>query len=631
MAMKLLLVSALVSVSCDMKISSSPMKLFVTGDKEIRDTVREHVVYMEPSHFYYAGLKKQRDKGGYDNFLRSNIDNEQDKRNFEEEPGKDHLPFRSYESRADDLHESVKYKIAASPGAPALVATTGIPYLLPIRWNNPHSSEMEVNIWIMRKNNPVVVPIRKPACFGEGYQDAIMEFTIPDDFKSLKSKIVGFDGCQKVGDCVLQVYAHSVESRTYAIGIPLLVKNQKGGYDVTRATATRDILEPAGTDRGVSYSSLRPLCLHSNSPDVDITKCVPHSPRLVSDVFNHAYQDKDYSPYSGQQPEFISQNLQAAAFLKMSTSRRGELGYQLWKSTAPVASKRAIRLRRKADNLIKTYESITIQIIQAIGDKMKSNSTMKATDPNNPQNLDLIHTEHCFRCAAVGAVRNKRKNTNTYIPSFEIPATLLQEAAPFVAPAYGHLITVRDDGVGVLQIYNAVVQDMNEELLEASTKYPNGLRYQGAMLKTEKMATKSDRSQFKKRTPDDSKDNGVSAAGFVEEERYKNSIQVIANMAKKAMTGKPINVILCSGSSVTGLERISTTLVGTETDMDGLYMDCASDATNSGKKCPGGSRMKPGQLFPAEGQFVDLASSALGMTISWLSAFSLFVGVVFQL
>ncbi len=34
----------------------------------------------------------------------------------------------------------------------------------------------------------------------------------------------------------------------------------------------------------------------------------------------------DYSPYSGQQPEWISRNLQAAAVLSMVTGNRGELG-----------------------------------------------------------------------------------------------------------------------------------------------------------------------------------------------------------------------------------------------------------------------------------------------------------------
>jgi hypothetical protein len=105
-------------------------------------------LYMEPSTFGYQGLENQK-KNNYDNFLRSNIDNEQDNRNFVTEPGKDMLPFRTLE--------------AASAGDVTEV-TCGQEDQIPLRWNNPHSSEMEVNIWI--KNNTVVVPVKKPVCSG---------------------------------------------------------------------------------------------------------------------------------------------------------------------------------------------------------------------------------------------------------------------------------------------------------------------------------------------------------------------------------------------------------------------------------------------------------------------------------
>jgi hypothetical protein len=105
-------------------------------------------IYMEPSTFGYKGLENQK-ANNYDNFLRSNIDNEQDNRNFVTEAGKDHLPFRTLE--------------AASAGDLTEVAC-GQEDQVPLRWNNPHSSEMEVNIWV--KGNTVVVPIKKPVCSG---------------------------------------------------------------------------------------------------------------------------------------------------------------------------------------------------------------------------------------------------------------------------------------------------------------------------------------------------------------------------------------------------------------------------------------------------------------------------------
>merc|ERR1719181_241964 len=116
--------------------------------------------------------------------------------------------------------------------------------IVPLRWNNPHASEMEVNIWIFNHKgdkkladgspHPIVVPIRKPVCSGEGHQDNVIAFTIPKDFNQLTSKIPGFEGCTKAqceGNwrdaktcCVLQIYSHSVESRQYAIGFPIVIE-----------------------------------------------------------------------------------------------------------------------------------------------------------------------------------------------------------------------------------------------------------------------------------------------------------------------------------------------------------------------------------------------------------------------
>merc|ERR1719446_582363 len=81
-------------------------------------------LYMEPSDFGYEKLKNQRARN-YDNFLRSNIDNEQDNRNFQEEDGRDHLPFRSYEGARTDEHESIKYKISAEFPGTNITATPG--------------------------------------------------------------------------------------------------------------------------------------------------------------------------------------------------------------------------------------------------------------------------------------------------------------------------------------------------------------------------------------------------------------------------------------------------------------------------------------------------------------------------
>merc|ERR1719199_1108682 len=307
-------------------------------------------LYMEPSDFNYQKLKNQRDRN-YDNFLRSNIDNEQDNRNFDTEDGRDHLPFRSFESASTDKHESVKYKIPAKFPGTNITASPGEPVLVPLRWNNPHSSELEVNIWIVQ--NKYVIPIRRPACSGEGYQDNAFTFTVPQDFNSLGKKVPGFNGCKAVGDCVLQIYAHSVESRTYAMGTPLIVE----GHDGSKADASDESqIQPAGADPALDLSKLRTLCRPSDDPDVDIKTSVPHHARLVSDQYNHAYQNSDYSPYSGQQPGEISQNLQASVLLKMIPGNRGELGKHALKRDNPAGFRLQNIMLRKANKLIKKYE-----------------------------------------------------------------------------------------------------------------------------------------------------------------------------------------------------------------------------------------------------------------------------------
>merc|ERR1719277_1005363 len=126
--------------------------------------------------------------------------------------------------------------------------------MIPLRWNNPHSSEIEVNIWIFPSGNqPVVVPTKKPTCSGEGYQDNMIKFTIPLDFVSLGSKVPGFTGCNADSEpmCTLQVYAHSVESRTYAYSFPIVVN---GPYSGT-TTSTAQIQQPAA-DPGMDLSNL---------------------------------------------------------------------------------------------------------------------------------------------------------------------------------------------------------------------------------------------------------------------------------------------------------------------------------------------------------------------------------------
>jgi len=356
----------------DLRMASQPKTEWTTQQRN-RDVPFESktALYMEPSAFNYKGLEEQRDGGGYDNFLRSNIDNEQDRRNFNTEDGKDHLPFRSYETAATDVESgtTVKHKMQVSfPAGDHIKVEVGKPFVVPLRWNNPHSSELEVNIWIMNKGNPpYVIPIRKPACSGEGYQDNVFTFKVPSNFNTVAS-------CRKVGECVLQIYSHSVESRMYASGTPIIVEGGTGAWNTTG-------IKEAVQDTAFNLTMLRRLCLPSSSPEVDHTTAVIYKARLSSDVYNHAYQNSDFSPYAGQQANLISQNMQASCILKMTVGNFGELGKTYMAKEANEAREYAKKLDEKARNLIQVYETATNAVINAIQKEVSNNDTLPFVTP----------------------------------------------------------------------------------------------------------------------------------------------------------------------------------------------------------------------------------------------------------
>mmetsp|Transcript_114993 Transcript_114993/g.199427 ORF Transcript_114993/g.199427 Transcript_114993/m.199427 type:complete len:726 (-) Transcript_114993:87-2264(-) len=439
-----------------------------------------HCKYMMPGNFSYRGLKLQSFLA-HDQYCRSNIDNEQDNRDFKFETGMDHLPFRtdngevnpiySYQRRENGklITKTVDTRATVQPGQSMLV---------PLRWNNPHSSELEVNIWILQGKQPVVVPVRKPTCSGEGYQDNIVRFTVPRDFADLGAKIPGFTGCNENSKpmCVLQIYSHSVESRTYAIGFPIIIP----GHNGRKRTSSTQSIQSVSIDPGMDLSNLRDLCLPNTDSSADIPTARPRWARLVSDVYNHAYQNSDYSPYSGQQHESISKNLQASAINKMVVANRGELG----RSILPEDTyKRLKALRTLEDKVYKNYESLANKIIKKIGSEMASTGTIQAD--GTKQKL-----ETCFRCAEVGSIRTKRLETNTYIPSFQLPTSLQAKAKDLVLQKYAGLIT----SSGQVQIYQAALADLLPFFFVSA---PYGIMYQEAMQKTT-LTTMADTTAFQK-------------------------------------------------------------------------------------------------------------------------------------
>uniref|UniRef100_A0A6C0E2Y1 Uncharacterized protein n=1 Tax=viral metagenome TaxID=1070528 RepID=A0A6C0E2Y1_9ZZZZ len=478
----------------DLRMASSPKKNFVVenGDNAIPFVKKSIAIYMEPSTFNYQGLKNQHENN-YDNFLRSNIDNEQDNRNFEEEIGRDMLPFRTYEGETF--------------GNP-IITNIGKQTLIPLRWNNPHSSECEINIWIKSiLGDNIVVPIKKPSCCGEGYQDNMISFTVPTDFTNLVTKIPGFTGCNIVGDCTLQIYAHSVEPRTYAIGSPILIPDSRVEIGTFIPTLNNSAILPSTIDPQLNIDYLNhEVCLSTISNSSNILSAVPRFARLVSDQFNHAYQNSNYSPYSGQQHESISKNLQAATILRMTAANGGELG----KSIINRDNKKFIeRLINNVNNVVEKYENTANRIFNKI------KNDYKTEDKLGEQQL-----ANCFRCSDTGSVNTNRIEQRTYIPSFEIPnQNLANQLRNDLNNDVINLIPYNSNSV---QIYMGALKELSNQFQEAKLR---GIIYQPAMIK-KTITTMQDATNFLKVDVYGKKDKGVYASNIALRLKNENIIQI---------------------------------------------------------------------------------------------------------
>lgn len=495
------------SVTADLRMASSPKKNFVVEDADnaIPFSKNSIAFYMEPSDFNYQGLKNQR-QNNYDNFLRSNIDNEQDNRNFVNEIGRDMLPFRTLE--ANSINNNL--------------ITTNINQqtLIPLRWNNPHSSECEINIWIKSNNNDIVVPIKKPSCCGEGYQDNMISFTIPPDFKQLASKIPGFTGCNKIGDCTLQIYAHSVEPRTYAIGSPLIVSDSNvlpGSYV---PAVDNNQIAPATVDPQLNINVLpRDVCLPTTDQSSNYISAVPRFARLVSDQFNHAYQNSDYSPYSGQQHELISRNLQSATILRMTAANGGELGRSILSDN----NKNFIdSLIAKVNDVVQKYEKVANNIFNTIKDEYSTTS-----------NIGDQQLANCFRCPDTGSVNTNRIEQQTYIPSFQISdLNRANQIRNMLKNDVKNLLPVNSNTV---QIYQASLNELSNDFLNAANL---GFTYQPAMIKNT-ITTMQDATNFLKVDASGNKDNGVYASTIASKLKQQNIDKITSLLSVNTTVSPP--------------------------------------------------------------------------------------------
>ena len=634
----------------------------VNNEPKANGQAQGRVLYMEPSTFGYKGLKNQRAKN-YDNFLRSNIDNEQDNRDFRNEPGLDHLPFRTYESAVETKYpykgkrpgdEDDSLQVNQETVDTVLRVKAGEPRLTPLRWNNPHASEIEVNLWIMCSDPPTIVPIKKPTCSGEGHQNNIIEWAIPRDFNDVNwgacPSTKCFSGCNSEKDCVLQIYAHSVETRTYSTSVPIIVSKEqwtgrtlpykpvpqdaaeadsyawpttydlkamvsgnapqpatsiynikicassanegvdKNGLPVTQvqldATTAKTLNAPnvhfylcrrtkaeqasvalvnkvifrvsssdtvTGTftehykkilknapysvpckncgaavkkvqvnilsftgqrrtvavlldlrgngqrwrfrrhlqavcanglpepfpDPWMDLSKLkRETCMSAQDPHANFAKTQIQRAVLHSDQANHAYQNSNYSPYSGQQHGEISRNLQAAAVVHMTAGNRGELGRNSLNTIKATQG----RLHKKVNKIYKAYEKIANKVIDAI-----SKTTGGRNGGDVKMGVQQLAT--AFRAAEKGATSNKRLKTTTYVPSFStanydldvIQATIKNYIGDGVAK-YADVLSAPKPNTNIryIEIYQAT---MNHLLPDFAHAAHFGITYQESVKK----------------------------------------------------------------------------------------------------------------------------------------------------
>jgi hypothetical protein len=181
---------------------------------------------------------------------------------------------------------------------------------------------------------------------------------------------------------------------------------------------------------------------------------------LHSDVANHAYQNSNYSPYSGQQHGEISRTMQAAAVVHMTSGNRGELG----KNAIPNAQKQTLKALNKAVNKIyKAYEKVANKVIDDL--------TQKTANGKNGNGLQMGAQQlgESFRSAEKGATSTKRLKTTTYVPSFDTAGYAMNTINNAIAQRtggnkakYKDLLSTANTKTGkqYIQIYTATMNQM---------------------------------------------------------------------------------------------------------------------------------------------------------------------------
>jgi hypothetical protein len=344
----------------------------VRGDPNQKGTSRQFVSRI-PSTFDYAGIEKQKENKN-DQFLRSNVDNEANKRKENSEAPQDMLPFR----------QDAKGVVSSFQRA--------APIELPLEWNNPHDSSCEVAIWTDGLTK--VAPIKKPFACGGGFESEKFSFTIPADFPAGK--------CDNESDnCVIQVYAHSVEPRTYTMGIDFVL---------TGAAAPAAIRPPARASLSRRQAGPNAGASPANS---DVATTVFQDAIHYWDSFDTSHVDSTHSGYRGQQGNLVRDEVLAAIKLQSFVGNGGLV------PLGNIDKSETKAMRKLVQQAIKAAEKV------AVASNKAAQRALNAATPNG-------EAKTCFEGELYGVVNNadcKRKFTNTYVTNVGY-VNILQEFLP---------------------------------------------------------------------------------------------------------------------------------------------------------------------------------------------------------
>jgi hypothetical protein len=217
-----------------------------------------------------------------------------------------------------------------------------------------------VNIWVDGMSR--VAPIRRPFPCGGGYQDQRFAFAIPTDFPAGK--------CENPNEnCVLQIYGHSVEPRTYAMCI-----------DFTLATGVAN-----------ATASLTPNDVRTTQ----FQKAIHYH-----DSFDTSHVDSAYSGYRGQQGSFIRDELKAAIQLQSFVGNGGLV------PLGNIDKAKAQKMRDQIQRAVKAAEKIAIQRNREAQRTLDAEARRAKTP------------RRCFEGEIYGVVNNpncNRQYTNTYV------------------------------------------------------------------------------------------------------------------------------------------------------------------------------------------------------------------------